>query len=53
MTNLKSLAALLLVTLVTACAGPSKSTVGDGATQDGTHGSSPGGARWQTACRSA
>ena len=31
MTNLKTLAALLIVTLVTACSGPSKSTVDEGA----------------------
>ena len=31
MTNLKTLAALLIVTLVTACAGPSESTVDEGA----------------------
>jgi len=37
MTNLKTLAALLVVTLVTACAGPSKSTV-DEAAAGGTQG---------------
>ena len=43
MTNLKTLAALLIVALVTACAGPSKSTVDDGANQDGGQGGSQDG----------
>jgi peptidoglycan-associated lipoprotein len=43
MTNLKTLAVLLIVALVTACAGPSKSTVDDGATRDGGQGGSQDG----------
>ena len=42
MRNLKSLAALLMITLVTACAGPSKSTVDDGAAQNSSQGSGQG-----------
>ena len=42
MRNLKSLAALLVVALVTACAGPSKSTVDDGAAQNSPQGSGQG-----------
>ncbi len=45
MRNLKSLAVLLIVTFVTACAGPSKSTVDDGAAGGGAQvGSQDGGA---------
>lgn len=42
MNNLKTLAAVLVVALVTACAGPSKSTVDEGAA--GTAGAGQGGA---------
>ncbi|MEQ1801686.1 MAG: peptidoglycan-associated lipoprotein Pal [Gammaproteobacteria bacterium] len=42
MKNLKTLAAVLVVTLVTACAGPSKSTVDEGAA--GANGAGQGGA---------
>ncbi|MBL8202291.1 MAG: peptidoglycan-associated lipoprotein Pal [Chromatiales bacterium] len=43
MKNLKTLAALLVVCLVTACAGPSKSTVDDGAAGAGQGGASSAG----------
>lgn len=43
MRNLKSLAALLIVTIVTACAGPSKTTVDDGAAGGAAQGGSQDG----------